>query len=48
MGSGLPEDNSPTFYVLVLLMAIVVAVVLWGASTPPFTSKGVEVTKKVT
>jgi hypothetical protein len=28
--SGLPEDNSPTFYVLVLLMAIDVVVVVPG------------------
>ncbi len=47
-------DNSHTSCVLVLLMAIgvVVEVVLTcpfgGASTPPFISKGVEVTRKVT
>jgi hypothetical protein len=36
--------------VLVLLMTIVlyVYVVFWGASTPPFISKGGEVTRKVT
>jgi hypothetical protein len=52
-GSGLPEDNRPRFCVLVLLMAIDVVVVCLGhfssgASTPPFVSKGGEVTRKVT
>jgi hypothetical protein len=37
-------------HVLVLLKAIdvVVIIVLWGSSTPPFISKGGEVTRKVT
>jgi hypothetical protein len=60
IGSGLPEDNSPTSCVLVLLMAIDVVVIIVilvltstsspsrGASTPPFISKGGEVTWKVT
>jgi hypothetical protein len=49
-GSSLPEDNSPTSCILILLMAIGVVVVVvyrtcfdlsfWGASTPPFISKG--------
>jgi hypothetical protein len=44
-GSGLPEDNSPMYCVLVLVMSIDVAVVVvdfspMGASTPPFISKG--------
>jgi hypothetical protein len=44
------EDNSPTSCVLVLLMAIDVVLDLSprGASTPPFISKGGDVTRKVT
>jgi hypothetical protein len=47
------KDNSPMSCVLVLLMAIGVAVEVVdlsprGASTPPFISKGGEVTRKVT
>jgi hypothetical protein len=47
---GLPEGNSPTSYVLVLLMAIAVVFLVLprGASMPPFISKGGEVTRKVT
>jgi hypothetical protein len=44
-----PEDNSPTSCVLIFLVAIsvmVVVVLLWGASTPPFISKGGEVIRK--
>jgi hypothetical protein len=44
------EDNIPTSYVLVLPMVIVLSVsaLFWGASDPPFISKGGEVTRKVT
>jgi hypothetical protein len=34
--------------VLVLLIAIVLSVVFWSASTPPFISNGGKVTRKVT
>jgi hypothetical protein len=34
--------------ILVLLMAIDVVVIFWGAPTPPFISKRDEVTRKVT
>jgi hypothetical protein len=50
MLQGLPEDNSPTFSVLVLLMAIdiVVVVVVWGCLYPSFYIQGGEDTRKVT
>ncbi len=46
----LPEDNSPTSCVLVLLMAIdaVVEVFPWGYLYPSFYIQGGEVTRKVT
>jgi hypothetical protein len=50
IGSGLSEDNSPTSCVLVLLMAIdfaVVVVVVLGVPCPPFVTKGVGITRKV-
>jgi hypothetical protein len=46
-GSGLPEDNSHTSCVLVLLRSIDVAVLLLGVSISSFISRG-EVIRKLT
>jgi hypothetical protein len=51
IGSGLPEDNSTTYYVLVLLMAIgiIVFVVHLGVPLPLILyPRGGEVTRNVT